>query len=222
MQTPNSNTSMQKTVSAARWHAVAITLDPAVAALASTFEPTLARLLSTLAASDDANAAKVAPRVRVRFAETALESTLGDCYNECKKKGNEAALALLFGGGKTAEIRPRGEAQLERTRSVFMVALGKLDAASSVRTTYEPILTTSLDAFSTALAERRAAALAAASATVDLDLAKEDMVSALRSNAGFIQSVYPRDSALRDRFFEDVRESSSNDAPDPPPADPTT
>ena len=210
-QTPGMDTPIDTTKKCGWYHADALDEEDATRPLQAPFVATMTQWEGALDQVDATTKASMKPRVKVRFAEARLEEAIDALYNDCKKKGNEAALGAVFKDGKQAETKPRGDSQRKRTEDVLLPRVRALPESSPLRAEHLPAIEGALTGLVAAIGARRDAALAAAQAQANENMAREDLVTAFRSNLGGIQELYPRSAALRDRFFLSFRESRSDD-----------
>lgn len=219
-QIPSKNTAAQTIRVCAWYHHAALGNDPGTRGLQSTFLTTLTAWQTAEEAVVAAERAAVAPRVELRFAETALEVVLGDLFSDAGKASAGDARSALFPDGKDAETRPRGAAQHARTRGSLLPRLDKYPGA--LRDQYLPLVTAATDRLGAAIAARTAAAQATAGARAGEDVALDDLIASFRSNLGAITQLFPKSPPLRDRFFHEFRESTAGDTgggdKDPTPA----
>lgn len=221
-QTPGIRTPIETTKSCAWYHAEALDQDDATRPLRESFVTTSNAWETALAQVEAAEKAAMRPRVLLRFAETQLELAIDALYNDCNKRGNQAVLALVFVDGKQAETRPRGASQRARTEDVLLPRVRALPETSPLRTEHLPLIEGGLTGLVAAIEARRTAALATAQAQAIADMAREDLVTAFRSNRGAIQELWPRDAGLRDRFFLEFRGRDDGDEGGGGGGDPTT
>ena len=117
----------------------------------------------------------------------------------------------IFPDGITPIIKPMGQAEVESLRALE----GRITAAAahwpdapawqgriaSVRALYETALKSRTDALS-----------AAADARALRNAVKEDFVTLYAKTAGSIKMLFPRERAVQDIFFDEVRSSGGEDA----------
>lgn len=221
-QTPGINTPIETTLLCAWYHAEALDEEDSTRVLRDAFNNVMSLWEGALDRLAAAEKAAMKPRVQVRFGETRLELAIDALYNDCKKKGNETVLAAVFPEGKPAETRPRGDSQRKRTEDVLLPRLRALPASSPIRTEHLPAIEAALTSFVVAVEARRTAALATAHVQAEANLAREDLVTAFRSNLGAITEQWPRTPALRDRFFLEFRARDTGDGGGGGGGDPTS
>ncbi|MBI5478700.1 MAG: hypothetical protein HY906_07595 [Deltaproteobacteria bacterium] len=127
----------------------------------------------------------------------------------------------MFPDGLEPEVRPRGAAQVKAARGV-RDRLAHQPAAATLREEFAPKLDAAIADLTAKLDARKAAGEVLGLARARENGAQETWVSAYDSNAGAMRTLFPRQRARQDLYFDQFRarppEPDEEGPVTPPPA----
>ena len=224
MQIPHPTMAADNLIALGRFHLAALAQSPETEVLAPGFGTAQDGLVQARRAREEAEAALVAPRVALCFSEWSLEQVRRGLALAAHAADNQSvsgpAFRSVFPSGLDAEIRPRGAAQVTAARAV-LERLRSQPAAAAIRAEHEPRLEAGVTACAAKVEARRQAGEALGIARAREDGARETWVAAYDSNAGAIRTLFPRNRARQDLYFDTFRTRDvavEDDGPAPAPA----
>ena len=177
--------------------------------IVNALEGGLATLMATQDAYRSGVLACIAPRVEVKLVDHKADNEVRSGKRAADDAGKDVA-AAVYPDGTTPIIRPIGQSEVNELRLLegrILAAVPRWTGATAshariahVRTQYETALTNRSNALSAA-AHKRALRNAA----------KEDFLDLFAKAAGTIKALFPRDRAVQDIFFDDVRASDDSE-----------
>lgn len=145
----------------------------------------------------------IAPRVAVMLVDLRADSVVRSAKRAADEAGKDVA-AMVFPEGVTPIVKLVGQTEVDA-----LIALeGRILAAASRWTDAAATHARIVEArtrYETALANRTAALNLASSKRALRDGSKEDFLDTYAKVTSAIKALFPRDKALQDVFFEDVR-----------------
>lgn len=186
-----------------------------LAALAKGLRAPAAELSKTQSDATKAAAATIAPRVEVKLVDLKADAIVRSVQRFATEAG---VVDSVFPDGITPIVRPIGQGEIDALTSL----VARLKASKWEDRNAQAKRVTDVQAeYQSALEKRRAAATALGQARAVRDTAKEDFLDAYAQAIAGIQSLFPRDRATQDIFFDDVRAASAGDGgEEDPPAGP--
>jgi len=223
MQTPMPTMSSEHLLLLGRFHLAALDQHAETRGLVAGFQPTQDALAGKLRTREDAQNALVGPRVAMRFAEYLAEQVIRAIALAAHAADNNmetgAAFRAVFPEGVDAEVRPRGAAQVRTARRV-RDRLAAAPAAAPFRDAHLAPLDGAIADLDAKIEARGVAGRTLGVARAEEDAARETFVAGYDSNAGAIRTLFPRNRARQDLYFDEFRTRGPlpEETDEPPPA----
>ncbi len=150
----------------------------------------------------------IGPRVAVILVDLRADAVARSAKRSADEAGKDVA-AMVFPDGITPIVRPVGQSEVDALIKLEARVLAATSRWSEATAIHERIVQVRTR-YEAALALRATALNAAASKRALRDAAKEDFLDTYAKVASAIKGLFPRDKALQDIFFEDVRSASSD------------
>ena len=151
----------------------------------------------------------IGPRVAVTLVDLRADSVARSAKRSADEAGKDVS-AMVFPEGVTPIVKPVGQSEvgeLIKLEARVLAAASRWSEAAAIHERIVQVRTR----YEAALTQRTTALNAAASKRALRDAAKEDFLDNFAKVASAIKGLYPRDKALQDIFFEDVRRSGGED-----------
>lgn len=152
----------------------------------------------------------IGPRVEVKLVDLKADTEVRHSKLAVDAVSKTASLAV-FPDGITPIIKPVGQAEVDGLRALE----GRIIAAApqwTEATAWQARIAGVRGLYEAALKSRTDAMSAAANARALRNAAKEDFVTLYAKAAGAIKMLFPRERAVQDIFFDEVRSSGGEDA----------
>lgn len=226
MQKPSSATPVDRCLSLAAYFETATarygdlfapekTIRAQLAALAKSLHAAAAELSTTQSDALKLAAATIGPRVEVKLVDLKADGIVRSVQRLATEAG---VVDSVFPDGVSPIVKPIGQGEVDAITSL----VARLKASKwEDRNAQAKRLTDVQAEYTSALEKRRAAAVALGQSRAIRDTAKEDFLDEYARAIAGVQSLFPRDRATQDIFFDDARATSAADAgAEDPPAGP--
>lgn len=225
MKSPTPRTSTAVLRNLGRWHVAALGMFEETRPMVPEFSAVFEDLMAAWKAVQEAEDALLVPRMTLALVEIDVDAALRRLDGACKvvdgAKGGPTAKALMP-NGLTPEVAAAGQRQLKALDAILTRAERRNLVAHEKLAAVFAELRAVRDRLEAALAARTAAYGVVAQARVTETMAREDFCTAYSKDAGLIRSIYPKDTARREFFFDtfgSTPSASGDDAEDEEPAE---